>query len=53
VALGVALPATVTVLGVEAADVTTFAETATPAVAEAVLRLAQELHQSLSAGGPV
>ena len=48
--LGIAMPATVTVLGVEAADLTTFAETLTPAVAEAVVRLAGELHESLARG---
>ena len=52
-ALGIAMPAIVTVLGVEAADVTTFAETPTPEVAEAVVRLARELHESLSGGRPI
>jgi hydrogenase maturation protease len=51
--LGIAMPASVTVLGVEAADVTTFAETPTPAVAAAVARLASELHESLSGGRPI
>ncbi len=52
-ALGIVMPATVTVFGVEAADVTTFAETPTPAVAAAIGRLARELHDSLLAGGPI
>ena len=49
-ALGVAIPATVTVIGVEAGDVTTFAESLTPAVAAAAVSLARELHESLLAG---
>jgi hydrogenase maturation protease len=52
-ALGVTMPASVIVLGIEAADVTTFAETPTPAVAAAIGRLARELHDSLLAGGPI
>jgi len=52
-ALGIVMPETVTVYGVEAADVTTFAETPTPAVAAAIVRLARELHESLAGGGPI
>lgn len=52
-ALGIVMPETVTVFGVEAADVTTFAEAPTPEVAEAVVRLARELHESLAGGGPI
>jgi hydrogenase maturation protease len=52
-ALGIVMPETVTVYGVEAADVTTFAETPTPEVAEAAVRLARELHESLLSGTPL
>jgi hydrogenase maturation protease len=52
-ALGIVMPEIVTVYGVEAADVTTFAESPTPAVAEAVVRLARELHESLLSGAPL
>ena len=46
---GLAMPATVRVLGIEAEDVMSFREQLSPAVAAAVLELARSLHAELAA----
>ena len=45
---GVAMPSTVRVIGIEAADVTSFREELSPAVAAAALELARSLHAELA-----
>jgi hydrogenase maturation protease len=51
--LGIPMPASVVVLGVEAGDVTTFSETMSPAVTAAISRLARELHEALARGDAI